>query len=92
MTDDDLAEAAIVERLVGELAGKQERMELLVLPGTVFELTALLQLACRHPLVSAAQRATAARWQLGVREYFADCPTVLEVLRRGEDPEEDVAR
>lgn len=80
---------ATTDLLVAELTGKQEPMELVLQPGTVFQVTALVQLACRHPEVTDAMRASAERLLVAVREYFADCPTVLDVVRRGDDPRED---
>jgi hypothetical protein len=82
----------ITQQLVTELNAKQEPMELVLQPGTVFQLTALVQLACRHPHVSGAMREIADRVLAAVREYFADCPTVLDVVRRGDDPRQDVTR
>ena len=64
-------------------------MELVMQPASVFQLTALVQLACRHPGVTGPMRETADRFLAGVREYFADCPAVLDVVRRGDDPTED---
>jgi len=85
-------EDQVVSRLATELDAKNEPMELVLQPGTVFQLTALVQLACRHPHVSNAMRVTAERLLAAVREYFTDCPTVLEVVRRGDDPRQDVSR
>jgi hypothetical protein len=79
---------AIAQRLVTELADKAP-MELVLRPATVFHVTALLQLACRHSSVSGAVRDTADRFLANVREYFADCPAALDLVRRGDDPEED---
>jgi hypothetical protein len=53
-------------------------------PTATLQLAGLLQLALRHPGVSFDQRETAARFLAGIREYFADCPTVLEVLDAGD--------
>jgi hypothetical protein len=64
-------------------------MELVCHPVTVFQLTGLIQLALRHPGVTPDLRATAERFLVGVREYFHDCPTVLDTVRRGDDPAED---
>ena len=61
-------------------------------PASVFQLTALVQLACRHPAVTGPMRETADRFLAGVREYFADCPAVLDVVRRGDDPSESPTR
>jgi hypothetical protein len=68
----------IAQRLVTELADKAP-MELVLRPATVFHVTALLQLACRHSSVSGAVRDTADRFLANVREYFADCPAALEL-------------
>jgi hypothetical protein len=59
-------------------------MELLLQPASAFQLASLLQLALRHPEVPATLRAVAARYLAGVRGYFADCPAILEALRRGD--------
>jgi hypothetical protein len=74
------AMAAELERL--ELKGA---MELVLRPASVLQMTALVQLACRHPGVTPAIRETADRFLVGVRDYFADCPAVLDVVRRGEE-------
>ena len=80
---------ATTELLVTELTGKLDPMELVLQPATVFQLTALVQLACRHPSVSGPMRASADRFLTAVDEYFADCPTVRDVVRRGNDAQED---
>ncbi len=79
---------ALAMQMVDELAGLAH-MELMLRPSTVFELVGLLQLAQRHPELPASIRATAARFVISAREYFADCPTVLAIIQRGEDPQED---
>jgi hypothetical protein len=65
-------------------------MELAWRPLTVLQIAGLLQLALRHPDVSAEHRDVAGRVLDAVRHYFADCPTVLTVLDAGEDPTQDV--
>lgn len=86
MTDDAETLAALVE----ELQRKDDQpMELVLRPASVFQLTALVQLARRHPGVTGPMRETSDRLLAGVRAYFADCPTVLAVVRRGDDPAED---
>jgi hypothetical protein len=89
MTGDDQIVAAMTRELRDKV---DEPMEFVCHPVTVIQLTGLIQLALRHPEVSAELRATAERFLSGVREYFADCPTVLDVVRRGDDPAEDRLR
>jgi hypothetical protein len=64
-------------------------MELGLKPETVFQLVGLLQLARRHPALSAELDATITLFVTGARAYFAACPVVLDVIRRGDDPAED---
>jgi hypothetical protein len=85
-------EAAIATLMATELLGKTETMDVSFRPLTVFQLTAMIQLALRHPRLSPELRKTAEALLAAVREYFADCPTVLDVVRRGDDPAEDVSR
>ena len=88
MTDEQIA-----EHLAVEILDKADHpMEIAFHPMSVFQLTGLVQLALRHPNVSPELRETAERFLAGVREYFADCPTVLDVVRRGDDPAEDRPR
>jgi hypothetical protein len=82
----DVAAAAA---MAVEIASKPP-LELVCHPMTVFQLTALVQLALRHPSVPPDIRTTAERFVVGAREYFADCPAVLAVVRRGDEPAEDV--
>jgi len=77
-------------RMARELE-QHRALELVVDAAAVVELAGLIQLALRHPGVSAGPRKTAALFLSGVRAYFADCPAVLSVVRRGDDPSEDVA-
>lgn len=84
MTDD---EALTLDFLASELGSFRQPMELVLLPLTVVQLVAALQLARRHPQFAAqeAVAVTVERFLDAAREYFADCPTVLEVIRRGDD-------
>jgi hypothetical protein len=88
MNDDQIARTMAEE--IADLVIKGRPMELVCHPLTVFQLTGLIQLALRHPGVTPELRETAERFLVGVREYFADCPTVLAVVRRGDDPAEDL--
>jgi hypothetical protein len=85
MTPDD----EIVQALTEELEHKRAPLELLLQPASALQLAGLVQLATRHPGVAPNLAATARAFLAGVREYFAECPMVLEVLRRGDDPRED---
>ncbi|HEY6360134.1 MAG TPA: hypothetical protein VIX63_03480 [Vicinamibacterales bacterium] len=80
---------AITAAMTREILEKHTNMELVLRPGAVFQLTALIQLALRHPGVTPDLRVTGERFLAGVREYFGDCPTVLDIVRRGDDPGED---
>jgi hypothetical protein len=84
-----MTEDALAARLAIELAGKTAHLELVLQPASVFRLTGLVQLACRHPGVSEDVRVFAGKLLANVRDYFADCPTALELVRRGDDPSED---
>lgn len=79
----------IVQLLADEIAAKDDVMELVVRPVSAFQLAGLIQLALRHPHVSPEIRTTGEHLLGGVRHFFADCPTVLEVIRRGDDPHHD---
>ena len=59
-------------------------------PETVLQLIALMQLALRHPRIPPEIRQTAETFIDAGREYFAHSPAVLEVIRQGDDPNEDV--
>jgi hypothetical protein len=58
-------------------------------PIDLFHLVGLVQLAGRHPELESVPAEAVAGFVEAAREYFADCPTVLEVIRRGEDPQFD---
>jgi hypothetical protein len=85
------SEETLIIAMTQEIARK-EAMEITFQPFSVYQLTGLVQLALRHPDVPAHTRKVAAQFLAGVRAYFADCPTVLEVIRRGDDPAEDRPR
>jgi hypothetical protein len=81
-------EATLLADLTRELEARSTAagrpMELILQPASAFQIASLLQLALRHPDVPATLRAVAARYLTGVRDYFADCPAVLEALKRGD--------
>ena len=82
-------EAALQKLFADEVFRKADDMELTLRPETVTQLVGLLQLACRHPGVGPHLRDTADRFIGGARAFFADCPAVLEVIWRGDDPAHD---
>jgi hypothetical protein len=82
-------EREAVDKMARELAAKAAPMEVVLAPVTVFQLTALLQVALRHPEMDGESFKTARRFIAGVCAYFDDCPTVLDIIRRGDDPSED---
>jgi hypothetical protein len=87
MTED---ENEIVVTLAAEIAARVQPMELVLHPVTAFQLAGLIQLALRQSDLSDELLDAGARFVHAVREYFADCPMVLDVIRRGDDPTEDL--
>jgi hypothetical protein len=79
----------IVRTMAREIQHKPTFMELALQPQSALQLAGVVQLALRHPQLQGVNRLAGERFLVGVRDYFADCPTVLEVLRRGDDPAED---
>ena len=59
-----------------------QRCEVSCDPAAAFQLAGLLILALRHPHLSPQMRATGDALLDRVIAYFAQCPTVVEVLRR----------
>lgn len=86
MTDPD---AAVFVAEVLRKSTDAAPMDLVCRPLTVLHLAGALQLARRHPRFPPTHSETVDRFLTAAREYFADCPTVLEVLRRGDDPAYD---
>lgn len=84
-----IGDRAIVARMADEMERKAEVLQLMLTPSSALQLAAVVQLVLRHPGLSGTNRSAGERFLVGVREYFADCPTVLEILRRGDDPAED---
>jgi hypothetical protein len=80
---------AFVQVLADQLQHKPAFLELTLQPQSALQLAGVVQLALRHPGLQGVSRLAAERFLAGVRNYFADCPAVLEVLRRGDDPSED---
>ena len=86
--DDPAADRALTEAMADEML-RHAPLALTLRPESVFQLVALLQLACRHPLLSPSTRAFAREFIDHAHQYFADCPAVLAVLERGDDPAHD---
>jgi hypothetical protein len=61
-------------------------MPVMFKPQTVFALVSVMQLALRHPAMGILEspHEAAERFIDAAREYFADCPHVLEMIRRGD--------
>lgn len=79
----------ITRRMASELEAIGP-FEVVFAPLTVVQLAGLLQLALRHPGVRSMDvSASADRFLAGARAYFATCPTVLDMLNRGDDPTQD---
>jgi hypothetical protein len=75
----------IVDGLATELLALAP-MELELGSDSVFTIAAIMQLALRHPHLPPHARERAERFLAGARAYFAEYPTVLEAMRRGDDP------
>lgn len=58
-------------------------------PRAMLHATALFQLAARYPDLDEAYRLFIRTFVAQAREYFHACPSVLELLRRGDRPPED---
>jgi len=85
MTETD---AALIDRMIQEIRTLDEPFTVAFRPQTLLGLVGALQLAVRHPGVAqaTATHQTAHQVVEAAREYFAACPTVLEIIRRGDDP------
>ena len=83
-------DAAIVERMAHELQGAPG-MDVVMKPETAFQFVGLLQLAMRHPTLPPRLADTATKFIAAARANFANCPTVLDVIDRGDDPAQDRA-
>jgi len=87
LTDEQLV-ALMVEE-IRAIADVQGHAILMLEPMDFFRLVGLVQLAGRHPTLAPSNHETIAGIEGAAREYFRDCPTVLEVMARGEDPQFD---
>ena len=85
MTTDD----PVTDRMVEEMKTLAP-CEIVFRPESLLKLVSMVQLATRHPNIPNSLRASAATFIGGACEYFARCPTVLDVIRAGDDPRQDV--
>jgi hypothetical protein len=85
-----LDDAQTIALMAAEMARLREPMILMVRPEGALMTAGLVQLALRHPDLSEDMRDQARALVDTVREYFAECPTVLDILHRGDNPAEDV--
>jgi len=58
-------------------------------PISMFRAVGILQLAARHPGLDENHRLFIRTFIEHARHFFEDCPSVLEIIRRGDDPAED---
>lgn len=87
----DEADRRFAERMARELA-EAGPVTITIPPAEVLHVAGMLQLAGRHPGVSAEGRKAIADFLELLRAELADCPATLELLRRGDDPREDRRR
>jgi hypothetical protein len=83
MTDEE-----IVHAMAREMASKGG-CEFHFSPQSMLRAVAVFQLAARHPRLDDGHRRFIRTFVEHARAFFADCPLVLEVIRRGDDPRED---
>lgn len=90
-----LTDEQIVALLVEELravAATNGPAILALPPDALFRLVAMVQLASRCTGVSPYNLEAAAQIVDSAREYFSSCPTVMEIINRGDDTAFDRAR
>jgi hypothetical protein len=75
-------------KLAAELATHPPIDVVLTATGAL-HLAGMLQLVLRHPLIGGSTRDTAIAIIEQLRVYFAAAPATLEVIRRGDDPQQD---
>jgi hypothetical protein len=80
----DRSDEQLVLDMATELSVRESPITVVLRPLSALQLVGLIQLALRHPQVEDANRLTGVIFIAHVREFFADAPAVLEVIRRGE--------
>lgn len=84
-----LTDEQLISLMAHELNALTVPAIMVLQPGDLFRIVGLLQLASRHPQLDRSNRETIRDIITTAREYFAECPTVLDVIRRGGNPRED---
>jgi hypothetical protein len=86
----ELRDDQILHLMVEEIQALADGPAILMFElGDLFRIVGLLQLASRHPQLDPSNVETIDKMVDAAREYFKDCPTVLDVIRRGGDPADD---
>jgi hypothetical protein len=89
LSDREIADLMVEELLAIAANGP---VVLAIGPSDFYRVVSLLQVAMRHPHITADLRETGLHLVDTAREYFAECPMVLEIISRGNDPACDRAR
>lgn len=87
--DEKLTDAELLAAMVMEMSALDSPLTLVLQPESALMIAAMLQLALRHPELGTTNARFARTWLEHVRAYFSQAPAVLEVLRRGDDPQFD---
>jgi hypothetical protein len=82
-------DAALVAQAAAEMAALDRTLTYVLRPIAALRLAAVMQLSLRHPGVEGENREATVAFIEHVRRYFAGAPSVLEILRRGDDPARD---
>jgi hypothetical protein len=77
-------EQAMSAQMSAEMADMDRPMELILRPHSVLILVALVQLALRHPSVDGRIRDMGETLVAASKEYFANCPTVVQTIQLGD--------
>ena len=88
MNPDDPDDVKLVAELARELA-RVGPLRGTIAPLALFHLIGIVQLALRHPGIGGDVRRAGVAFVEHARAHFAGCPAVLEVIRRGDNPDED---
>jgi len=86
-----IEEQTLLENATLELAARSHGHFALA-PASMMALVGLIQLALRHPNAGGVTAEVGREFILAVQEHFRESPNVLELIRRGDDPNYDVCR